>query len=354
MVRGTLSLIVVACLVSAGFAQTLGPGSPAPALEVKQWFKGNPVAKLEKNKTYVIEFWATWCGPCIDAIPHVTELAKKNPDVTFIGVSVWEPNEGTTISDFIKKMGPKMDYNVGWSGENDGMAASWLKPAMQNGIPSSFIVKDGVIEWIGHPMQLDKVLAEVKSGKFDREAFATAFKTRAEKTRRDMEMNEAFSKIAASYDAGEKEAARKALEGFEKEHKDTAAMVATLRFDWLSKDDPKAWQKEVKRLLATGEKPDRQRVLSHMLSQSGPKGSAELAEFSISELLKSTDQKDSQTLNYVLSYYERKKDPAKGLGIIAMLEKLLPTMKDEERKSWEEALATRKKALEEALTKSGK
>ena len=37
----------------------------------------------------------------------------------------------------------------------------------RNGIPSAFIVKGGQIQWIGHPMEMDGPLAEIKSGKFD-------------------------------------------------------------------------------------------------------------------------------------------------------------------------------------------
>src|SRR5436309_778886 len=68
----------------------LGIGDAAPKLALKEFVKGEPVKTFEKDTTYVLEFWATWCGPCKDAIPHVTELQKKNPKVVFIGVNVWE------------------------------------------------------------------------------------------------------------------------------------------------------------------------------------------------------------------------------------------------------------------------
>ena len=76
--------------VSQAKPATLAPGSPAPVIAVKTWLKGTPVRELGAGKTYVIEFWASWNGPSIDEIPHLNELARQNPDVIFLGVSVWE------------------------------------------------------------------------------------------------------------------------------------------------------------------------------------------------------------------------------------------------------------------------
>ena len=56
---------------------TLKVGDKAPPLGKGQWVKGEPVKEFESGKVYVIENWATWCGPCIAAIPHVTEIQKK-------------------------------------------------------------------------------------------------------------------------------------------------------------------------------------------------------------------------------------------------------------------------------------
>src|SRR5690349_20820414 len=141
---------------------TLKVGDPAPPLQLSTWLKGEPVKEFEKGKVYVIECWATWCGPCIRAIPHVSELQKKykDKDVIVIGVDVWE-NDPAKVEAFVKKMGDKMDYRVALddiaAGEKHGKTAdTWLKAAGQNGIPCSFLVgRDGKIAWIGHPSHLE-------------------------------------------------------------------------------------------------------------------------------------------------------------------------------------------------------
>lgn len=167
--------IGLAAASSAFAAPTLKVGDKAPALKVGKWVKGDPITKLDPAKVYVIEFWATWCGPCKQSIPHLTELAKKyKGKVTFAGISVWERGD---VPAFVKSMGAKMDYSVATDASNDHMANAWMAAAGEHGIPSAFVVgKDNKILWIGHPMDprrdLDKVLGEVIAGKYDAAAFA--------------------------------------------------------------------------------------------------------------------------------------------------------------------------------------
>jgi thiol-disulfide isomerase/thioredoxin len=87
----SLAAIVVVLLVPDELAPTLKSGDPAPPLAVSRWIKGEAAKQLECGKMYVVEFWATWCGPCIGCMPYLTELHKVYKDrVTFISVNVAE------------------------------------------------------------------------------------------------------------------------------------------------------------------------------------------------------------------------------------------------------------------------
>jgi thiol-disulfide isomerase/thioredoxin len=163
-------LVAAAVMLSTAqcYSQSLKVGSKAPALKVSRWVKGEGPSKLEPGKVYVVEFWATWCGPCRTTIPHLTKMAHKYKDrVTFIGVSVWEGEFNKVVHNrvdsFVGEMGDKMDYLVARDTATNHIARTWLDAAGIGSIPSAIIVDgDGKIAWIGHPMyDMDKAIDEV-------------------------------------------------------------------------------------------------------------------------------------------------------------------------------------------------
>lgn len=164
-------LLFVACAQAQDQPPALKVGDPAPALVSGKFIKGEPVTQLEKGRLYVVEFWATWCAPCRQSIPHVSALQKKFPDVVFIGQDCLE-EDPSQVSAFVQQMGDQMSYRVALDDISDGgggkMAQTWLAAAGQNGIPCAFIVdREGRVAWIGHPMTMERTLEQIVAGAYD-------------------------------------------------------------------------------------------------------------------------------------------------------------------------------------------
>jgi len=63
-------------------------GKPAPKLKLGGWMNGKVTPKDMEGKIVIVDFWATWCGPCIKSIPKINAIARKyaDKDVALIGV----------------------------------------------------------------------------------------------------------------------------------------------------------------------------------------------------------------------------------------------------------------------------
>ncbi|CAK9053784.1 Thiol-disulfide oxidoreductase ResA, partial [Durusdinium trenchii] len=162
------SLAAMLCCAPAAIAQEAKPiavGDSAPPIGVEAWSQlPEGIDRYDweslKGTTVVIEFWATWCGPCIAAIPHMNDLAEKfEGEVVFISVTD-EPEEKTLA---LREKRP-MKSVLGFDTDKSMHKAYGVR-----GIPATFVVdKEGKIASITHPNRLtaEKLRGHV-NGKHD-------------------------------------------------------------------------------------------------------------------------------------------------------------------------------------------
>jgi cytochrome c biogenesis protein CcmG, thiol:disulfide interchange protein DsbE len=120
----------------------------APELIVEKWLTKEPD---RKGKFVLIDFWATWCGPCRKAIPELNAFQKKFGDkLVVIGISDEAEEKVRAFAN------PKIEYNSAIDTK-----ARTKKALEVKGIPHVIIIDpSGIVRWEGFPFLKDEELSE--------------------------------------------------------------------------------------------------------------------------------------------------------------------------------------------------
>nr|WP_276315597.1 TlpA disulfide reductase family protein [Mesorhizobium jarvisii] len=145
--------------------------SPAPSIKVENWLRGEPLTTFEPGKVYIIEFWATWCGPCVDGMSHLMQLQEKYRDsgVEIVGVAASEAaptadEARSKLDAWLTEKFSNLNYRMAFDSTGE-MKKLWMEPSFSFTIPTSFVVdRDAHIAFIGGPTKLDEVLPKVLNG----------------------------------------------------------------------------------------------------------------------------------------------------------------------------------------------
>ena len=130
-------------------------GQVPPGLTYYSIFENKTVTYKEedfKNKVFLIDFWATWCGPCIESIPHMNELVVKYKNVKFISAT-YEPE--SLVEKFLNDHPMKSEVGLD---EDFAMFRKYNAWAIPNVV---MINSKGKIAGRIHPLRLTEYVIEV-------------------------------------------------------------------------------------------------------------------------------------------------------------------------------------------------
>lgn len=219
-----------------GQLSKLTVGDKAPALSLAAVVQGAPVGDFEQGNVYVVEFWATWCGPCLQSMPHISALQDQYSEkVQFIGIT---DEDAPTVDAFMNRQATEAGQN--WSemltytiarDQGTETGAAWMQAAGRSGIPCAFIVgSTGNVEWIGHPMEIDEPLNQVVNGTWDTTAYRDEM---LEEDKVRQAFDSANMEIGAAVEAGDFAGAVEIVDRLMNNYQDNARLRTSLQMSRL-------------------------------------------------------------------------------------------------------------------------
>ncbi|TDE46969.1 redoxin domain-containing protein [Flavobacterium rhamnosiphilum] len=161
MKKNILYIVAILFMSNSLFSQTkLKVGDIAPKINITDYISNVPSDKNFKNKFILLEFWATWCGPCLQGVPNLNKFQEKfksNKDFVFISITDEKVDKVLRTVKRIPFKSVVVSDQTGQTIENFGIKA----------FPTTILIDDkGILKWIGNPETLnDLILNNFLNGK---------------------------------------------------------------------------------------------------------------------------------------------------------------------------------------------
>lgn len=160
MFKTSFILVFATLILSASY-----PENEVKVYNFKE-FKSEILDKKENNTLMVINFWATWCGPCIKELPYFEEVNKKyaNKNVRVILVSLdFEKQYNSKLLPFVKEKNLKSE--IIWL--NDTKYNEWIdqvSPQWSGAIPATVFVKNSkVLKFMEKELELEELESTINN-----------------------------------------------------------------------------------------------------------------------------------------------------------------------------------------------
>lgn len=126
----------------------LTAGTVAPDFVAEAWGTGAPLKLSDyKGKVVILDFWATWCGPCQKSMPHIEKIYQsvKNQNVVVLGVCVWDEKEA--YQKWVPANADKYTFTFAYDPAGRDSAKSIAGSLYKvSGIPTTYVIgKDGKV-----------------------------------------------------------------------------------------------------------------------------------------------------------------------------------------------------------------
>ena len=134
---------LAAAMTTGGLAAQPLIGDPVPALrEHVTWHRGEPTPKFELGRVYVLDFWATWCPPCLPLLGHLSEVQDRYRDrgLTVVGIALGT-DLGMPLPRFLDQEGARITYPIAEPEDGEALKARlvhpWFMPCLRRALSPS-------------------------------------------------------------------------------------------------------------------------------------------------------------------------------------------------------------------------